>query len=193
MLKRTFVISMVTIAIAVGLFALPSGALAENPKVLLDTSMGKVTIELFRKDAPVSVKNFLSYVREGFYDGLVFHRVIPGFMIQGGGFTVGMKEKRTRSPIRNEAANGLKNERGTIAMARTADPDSASSQFFINVVDNKGLNGPLPDGHGYAVFGKVVKGMDVVDRIASVKTGSRGPFQDVPLKAVEIRSVKLVK
>ncbi len=193
MLKRTFVISMVTIAIAVGLFALPSGALAENPKVLLDTSMGKVTIELFRKDAPVSVKNFLSYVREGFYDGLVFHRVIPGFMIQGGGFTVGMKEKRTRSPIRNEAANGLKNERGTIAMARTADPDSASSQFFINVVDNKGLNRPLPDGHGYAVFGKVVKGMDVVDRIASVKTGSRGPFQDVPLKAVEIRSVKLVK
>ncbi len=191
MLKRMFTTSIVTIAFC--LFALPSGAFAENPKVLMDTSMGKVTIELFRKDAPVSVKNFLSYVREGFYDGLVFHRVIPGFMIQGGGFTGGMKEKRTRSPIRNEAANGLKNERGTIAMARTADPDSASSQFFINVVDNKGLNRPLPDGHGYAVFGKVVKGMDVVDRIAVVKTGSRGPFQDVPLKAVVISSVKLVK
>lgn len=182
-----------TILLTFGLLAHPAGAASKNPTVLMETSLGNVTIELFQKDAPITVKNFLSYVRDGFYNGTIFHRVIPGFMVQGGGFTPGMEEKTTRAPIRNEAANGLKNDRGTVAMARTANPDSASAQFFINVVDNQGLNRPLPDGHGYAVFGKVVKGMDVVDAIAAVKTGTKGPFRDVPLKPVVIKSVKLVK
>jgi peptidyl-prolyl cis-trans isomerase A (cyclophilin A) len=186
-------LTALTIVLTLSLFALPAGAVSKNPTVLMETSLGNVTIELFQKDAPISVKNFLSYVKDGFYNGTVFHRVIPGFMVQGGGFTSGMKEKTTKAPIRNEAANGLKNDRGTLAMARTANPDSASAQFFINVVDNQGLNRPMPDGHGYAVFGKVVKGMDVVDKIAAVKTGSHGPFQDVPLKPVVIKSVKVVK
>jgi peptidyl-prolyl cis-trans isomerase A (cyclophilin A) len=186
-------LTALTIVLTLSLFALPAGAVSKNPTVLMETSLGNVTIELFQKDAPISVKNFLSYVKDGFYNGTVFHRVIPGFMVQGGGFTSGMKEKTTKAPIRNEAANGLKNDRGTVAMARTANPDSASAQFFINVVDNQGLNRPMPDGHGYAVFGKVVKGMDVVDKIAAVKTGSHGPFQDVPLKPVVIKSVKVVK
>ncbi|HOI17756.1 MAG TPA: peptidylprolyl isomerase [Geobacteraceae bacterium] len=186
-------LTALTILLTLSLFALPAGAVSKNPTVLMETSLGNVTIELFQKDAPISVKNFLSYVKDGFYNGTVFHRVIPGFMVQGGGFTSGMKEKTTKAPIRNEAANGLKNDRGTLAMARTANPDSASAQFFINVVDNQGLNRPLPDGHGYAVFGKVVKGMDVVDKIAAVKTGTKGPFQDVPLKPVVIKSVKVVK
>jgi len=186
-------LTALTILLTLSLFALPAGAVSKKPTVLMETSLGNVTIELFQKDAPISVKNFLSYVKDGFYNGTVFHRVIPGFMVQGGGFTSGMKEKTTKAPIRNEAANGLKNDRGTLAMARTANPDSASAQFFINVVDNQGLNRPLPDGHGYAVFGKVVKGMDVVDKIAAVKTGTKGPFQDVPLKPVVIKSVKVVK
>ena len=186
-------LTALTILLTLSLFALPAGAVSKNPTVLMETSLGNVTIELFQKDAPISVKNFLSYVKDGFYNGTVFHRVIPGFMVQGGGFTSGMKEKTTKAPIRNEAANGLKNDRGTLAMARTANPDSASAQFFINVVDNQGLNRPMPDGHGYAVFGKVVKGMDVVDKIAAVKTGTKGPFQDVPLKPVVIKSVKVVK
>jgi peptidyl-prolyl cis-trans isomerase A (cyclophilin A) len=191
MLRRT--ITALTISLALGLFAFPAGAAAKNPTVLMETSMGKVTIELFQKDAPISVKNFLTYVKEGFYADTIFHRVIPGFMIQGGGFAAGMKEKQTRAPIRNEAANGMKHDRGTIAMARTANPDSAAAQFFINLVDNQGLNRPMPDGHGYAVFGKVVEGMEVVDRIAGVKTGTVGPFQNVPLKPVVIKSVKMVK
>lgn len=182
-----------TILLTFGLLAHPAGAASKNPTVLMETSLGNVTIELLQKDAPITVKNFLSYVRDGFYNGTIFHRVIPGFMVQGGGFTPRMEEKTTRAPIRNEAANGLKNDRGTVAMARTANPDSASAQFFINVVDNQGLNRPLPDGHGYAVFGKVVKGMDVVDAIAAVKTGTKGPFRDVPLKPVVIKSVKVVK
>lgn len=186
-------LTALTILLTLGLFALTAGAATKNPTVLMETSQGNVTIELFQKDAPITVKNFLSYVKDGFYSDTVFHRVIPGFMIQGGGFTSGMKEKATKAPIRNEAANGLKNDRGTVAMARTANPDSASAQFFINVVDNQGLNRPMPDGHGYAVFGKVVKGMDVVDKIAAVKTGTKGPFQDVPLKPVVIKSVKVVK
>ncbi len=186
-------LTALTILLTLGLFALTAGAATKNPTVLMETSQGNVTIELFQKDAPITVKNFLSYVKDGFYSDTVFHRVIPGFMIQGGGFTSGMKEKTTKAPIRNEAANGLKNDRGTVAMARTANPDSASAQFFINVVDNQGLNRPMPDGHGYAVFGKVVKGMDVVDKIAAVKTGTKGPFQDVPLKPVVIKSVKVVK
>jgi cyclophilin family peptidyl-prolyl cis-trans isomerase len=168
-------------------------AAPKNPKVLMETSMGKVKIELFQKEAPISVKNFLSYVNSGFYSNTVFHRVIPGFMIQGGGFTTDLKQKTTRMPIQNEAKNGLKNDRGTLAMARTGDPDSATSQFFINVVDNKGLNRPSPDGHGYAVFGKVLEGMDVVDRIAAVKTGVKMGATDVPLTSVVIKSIKIIK
>jgi peptidyl-prolyl cis-trans isomerase A (cyclophilin A) len=191
MLRRT--LTALTVSLAIGLLAIPAGAASKNPTVMMETSLGKITIELFQKDAPISVKNFLSYVKDGFYNGAIFHRVIPGFMVQGGGFAAGMKEKPTRAPIRNEAANGLKNDRGTIAMARTANPDSAAAQFFINVVNNQGLNRPMPDGHGYAVFGKVIEGMEVVDKIVEVKTGTVGPFENVPLKPVVIKSVKVVK
>jgi len=170
-----------------------NGAQTKNTVVIMETSLGNVKISLYTKEAPISVKNFLSYVKEGFYSGTTFHRVIPGFMIQGGGFTVDMKEKSTGQPIRNEAANGLKNDRGTLAMARTANPDSATSQFFINVVNNNGLNRPLPDGYGYAVFGKVIEGMNVVDKIAEVKTGTIMGSQDVPLVPVIIKSIKIVK
>lgn len=162
----------------------------KNPVVVMDTSLGTVKMELFEKEAPLSVRNFLDYANSGFYNGTIFHRVISGFMIQGGGFTTDFKQKPTKAPIRNEAANGLKNLRGTLAMARTPAPDSATSQFFINVVDNTMLN-PNPNGdpNGYAVFGKVIEGMDVVDRIRAVKTG----FQDVPVEKVVIRSIKVVK
>jgi peptidyl-prolyl cis-trans isomerase A (cyclophilin A) len=162
----------------------------KNPRVIMETSLGKITIELFPQEAPETVKNFLSYVSDGFYEGTIFHRVIQGFMIQGGGFSAEMKQKSTGKPIKNEAGNGLKNDRGTMAMARTADPDSATAQFFINLVNNERLNRPLPDGHGYAVFGKVVEGMDVADRIAQVKTGARQVFRDVPITPVVIQSVK---
>jgi len=170
-----------------------AGAATRNPVVLLETSLGKVTIELYPDKAPITVKNFLAYVKQGFYDGTVFHRVIAGFMVQGGGFGADMQEKPTGKPIRNEAANGLKNDRGTIAMARTSNPDSATAQFFINLVNNDGLNRPLPDGHGYAVFGKVTEGMQVVDRIAGVRTGIRKGMRDVPLEPVVIKSVKIMK
>jgi peptidyl-prolyl cis-trans isomerase A (cyclophilin A) len=166
---------------------------AKNPVVLMDTSLGKIKIELFVKKAPVSVKNFLDYVNKGFYNGTVFHRVIPGFMAQGGGFTADITEKPTNPPIKNEAGNGLKNDRGTIAMARTPDPDSAASQFFINVVNNDGLNRPQPDGYGYAVFGKVVDGMNVVDKIVAVKTGIKKGMPDVPETPVVIKSVTVIK
>jgi peptidyl-prolyl cis-trans isomerase A (cyclophilin A) len=171
-------------------------ALAEgkdNPLLVMETSLGSMKLELFRDKAPLSVANFLAYVATGFYDGTIFHRVIRGFMIQGGGFDTGFREKPTRAPIRNEADNGLENRRGTLAMARTADPGSATSQFFINQVDNRTLNRPSPDGYGYAVFGRVVEGMEVVDRIARVRTGYREGFQDVPLERVEIRSIRVIK
>ncbi len=173
--------------------AIPSGAAGKNPEVLVSTSMGDIKIELFPTDAPLTVKNFLAYVKDGFYKGTIFHRVIPGFMIQGGGFTADMTMKPTGRPVKNEAGNSLKNDRGTVAMARTADPDSATSQFFINVVNNDSLNRPMPDGYGYAVFGKVVEGMDVVDKISSVKTGSRMVFQDVPVTPVVIKSITVIK
>jgi peptidyl-prolyl cis-trans isomerase A (cyclophilin A) len=166
---------------------------ANNPKVAMETSMGKLVIELFPKEAPETTRNFLGYVKDGYYDGTIFHRVIAGFMIQGGGFTETMVKKDTRGPIKNEATNGLKNDRGTMAMARTSDPDSATAQFFINLVNNDGLNRPKPDGHGYAVFGKVIEGMEVVDRIAKVETGVRGPFRDVPSTPVIIKSVKVIR
>ena len=164
--------------------------------VELKTSEGPIKIELADKEAPVSVKNFLSYVNEKFYDGTVFHRVIDGFMIQGGGYAIDgdkLNEKTTKSPIVNEAKNGLKNDRGTIAMARTSAPDSATAQFFINLVNNDRLNYPNPDGHGYAVFGRVVEGLDVVDKIGKSKTGNRFGMQDVPVTDVKILSASVVK
>ncbi|MDD2335496.1 MAG: peptidylprolyl isomerase [Geobacteraceae bacterium] len=187
------ILAVVTITLISGMFVLPAGAAGKNPTVLMETSLGKVTIELFQKESPASVKNFLTYVKAGFYNGTTFHRVIPGFMVQGGGFTTNMNQKLTGKPIKNEAGNGLKNDRGTLAMARTADPDSATAQFFINLVNNNGLNRPQPDGHGYAVFGKVLEGMDVVDRIAGVRTGVRMGMRDVPLEPVEIKSMKVLK
>ncbi|MRR59283.1 MAG: peptidyl-prolyl cis-trans isomerase [Deltaproteobacteria bacterium] len=189
---RKIIIAM-SICLLLGGIAVAADAAVGNPKVLLETSLGKITIELYPDKAPVTVKNFLAYMKQGFYDGTVFHRVIAGFMVQGGGFDADMKEKPTGKPIRNEAANGLKNNRGTIAMARTSNPDSATAQFFINLVNNDGLNRPMPDGHGYAVFGKVTEGMEVVDRIAGVRTGIRKGMRDVPLEPVVIKSVKLVK
>lgn len=166
---------------------------APAPQVKLSTSLGDIVLELNPEKAPKSVDNFLQYVKDKHYDGTIFHRVIDGFMIQGGGFTPDMNQKATRSPIVLEANNGLKNDRGTIAMARTAVPNSATAQFFINVVDNPNLNAPKPDGHGYAVFGKVVSGMDVVDKIRATATGSKGPFQDVPRTPITINSATLAK
>jgi peptidyl-prolyl cis-trans isomerase B (cyclophilin B) len=159
-----------------------------KPRVVLETTLGNVTIELDRAKAPMTTKNFLAYVEAGFFDGTIFHRVIPDFMIQGGGFSAEMRQKTTEAPIMNEADNGLKNDRGTIAMARTMDPHSATGQFFINLKDNAFLNFTAQNtqGWGYAVFGAVVEGLDVVDKIAAVKTGNAGPHQNVPLDAVVI-------
>ncbi len=162
--------------------------------VKLHTSMGTITLELDEARAPATVRNFLDYVESGFYANTVFHRVIDGFMIQGGGFEPGMKQKTTRAPIKNEADNGLGNVAYTIAMARTPDPHSASSQFFINVADNDFLNfsSPSPQGWGYCVFGRVVEGKEVVDQIRKVATGSRGMHDDVPLEDVIVKSVEVV-
>lgn len=166
---------------------------ALSATVVLETNHGAIEIELNEEKAPNTSKNFISYVKKGFYDGTIFHRVIDGFMIQGGGMTADMKEKKADAPIKNEAQNGLRNEKGTIAMARTSDPHSASSQFFINVVDNDFLNhtAPTSAGWGYAVFGKVSKGMDVVNKIKSVATTSKAGHSNVPVDAVIIKSAKL--
>ncbi|MDO8446027.1 MAG: peptidylprolyl isomerase [Deltaproteobacteria bacterium] len=176
-------------------FSGESTAADKNPVVLMETSLGNVKIELDQAKAPISVKNFLSYVDDKFYDGTIFHRVISSFMIQGGGFTADMQQKPTKAQIKNEAGNGLSNKRGTLAMARTNVVDSASSQFFVNVVDNDFLDhrDNSSQGFGYAVFGKVVEGMEVVDKIKSVKTGSKMGFQDVPMDAVVIKSIKRVQ
>ena len=169
-------------------------AAAGDPRVLLETSMGNITVELAPERAPITVRNFLAYVEKGHYDGTIFHRVIPGFMIQGGGFTADMNEKPTMQPIPLEARGGLPNDRYTIAMARTSYPHSATSQFFINVADNDFLNADrAQDGNGYAVFGRVVAGGDVVDKIAGVKTGAKGMMRDVPIEAVTIKAAKIVK
>jgi peptidyl-prolyl cis-trans isomerase A (cyclophilin A) len=165
---------------------------AANPQVEMRTSQGTLIIELYQDKAPKSVDNFLQYARDGFFNGTVFHRVIPDFMIQGGGFAPDMKQKATRPPIQNEAANALKNELGTLAMARTGDPHSATAQFFINLKDNGFLDYPARDGWGYAVFGKVVQGLDIVQKIARVPTGNSGPHQNVPTTPVLIESVKLL-
>ena len=164
-----------------------------NPVVEMKTSLGTLEIELDQEKAPESVKNFLDYTNKKFYDGTIFHRVISGFMIQGGGFESGMKKKATQKPIKNEAKNGLKNQRGTIAMARTQDPHSATAQFFINHKNNDNLDYPSFDNWGYAVFGKVVKGEDVIDKIAGVKTTTKGGYQNVPVEDVKIISVTLKK
>jgi len=170
-----------------------SKQMAEEPKkVKLETSMGEIVIELNEEAAPVTVKNFLRYVEEGFFDGTIFHRVIPDFMIQGGGFTPDMRQKKTHAPIVNEAGNGLKNARGTITMARTNEPDSATSQFFINHKNNDFLNYAGPGKPGYAVFGKVIEGMETVDKIAAVKTATRMGMRDVPVEPVVIKSVQVV-
>lgn len=172
----------------------PEGAPEAVTVVLLETSAGTVKVELDDAKAPSSVQNFLHYVNSGFYDGLIFHRVISGFMIQGGGFTPDMKQRTTTAPpIRNEADNGLKNSRGTIAMARTSDPHSATAQFFINLVDNGFLDhkSKTPSGWGYTVFGQVIEGMDVVDKIAQVPTGQAGPHRDVPKETITIRKAQV--
>jgi peptidyl-prolyl cis-trans isomerase A (cyclophilin A) len=162
----------------------------DTTKVVLSTTMGNITILLFEKESPISVKNFLAYVDSGFYGGLTFHRVIPGFMAQGGGFLKNLtKRQPILPPIKNESDNNMKNDRGTIAMARTMDPHSATSQFFINVVDNAALN-ISSQGWGYAVFGKVIEGMDIVDKIVSVKTEARNGMKDVPVDPIIIISAK---
>jgi peptidyl-prolyl cis-trans isomerase A (cyclophilin A) len=170
-------------------------AAEKNPVVLVETSLGNIKIELFAKEAPISVKNFLDYANSGYYKDTVFHRVIPGFMAQGGGLTADLKPKAGgRPPIQNEAGNGLKNNRGTVAMARSGAPDSATSQFFINVVNNDGLNRPSPDGFGYAVFGKVIEGMEVADKIVTTpQKRQNSVFQNVPVTPVVIKSVKMLK
>ena len=167
---------------------------AKNPRVVMETSAGKIVIELYADKSPATVKNFLQYVEDKHYDGTIFHRVIADFMIQGGGFEPGMKEKKTRDPVKNEAGNGVKNERGTIAMARVKDPDSATAQFYINTVDNERLDrAKARDKFGYTVFGKVVEGLDVVDEIRRVETGVKEDFQNVPTKDVLIKSVRVFK
>ena len=173
--------------------AAPAAVAQAAPRVKLVTSMGDIVLELNPAKAPKTVANFLQYVQDKHYDGTVFHRVIDGFMVQGGGFTADMAQKPTRAPVALEAANGLKNDTYTVAMARTGNPDSATAQFFINVKDNTMLNAPKPDGHGYAVFGKVVEGKAVVDKIRTVPTGNKGGMQDVPSTPVTITTATLLK
>ena len=190
MLKKFFLVaSILTLLIA---FPLLTSAAQTNPKVLMKTSMGDITLELFADKAPITVQNFLSYVDESFYDGTIFHRVIKGFMIQGGGLTADLEEKPAKPPIKNEAANGLKNKRGTIAMARMPEINSATCQFFINHVDNPFLDhqNNSPDRFGYAVFGKVVDGMDVVEAIANAKTMMKHSMKDVPRETILIISIR---
>lgn len=193
-MKRFLMLSLVA-GLGLGLwFSAPGQAgdkKTQNPVVIMETNMGTITIELFEDKAPITVKNFLQYVEDKHYDGTIFHRVIPDFMIQGGGFVPGMKEKKTRDPIKNESFNELSNERGTLAMARTPVPDSASAQFFINVKDNDFLDKKrAKDKVGYAVFGRVTSGMEVVDKIRRVRTTDKKGHEDVPEEDVIIKSVK---
>jgi peptidyl-prolyl cis-trans isomerase A (cyclophilin A) len=183
-LKHLFVLSAAAVV--------PTGALAADPQVDMRTSAGTIRLELYPAKAPKTVENFLQYVRDGHYNGTIFHRVIPGFMVQGGGMSADMSQKPTRAPVPIESKNGLKNDVGSVAMARTSDPNSATAQFFINVANNGFLNYPGQDGYGYTVFGKVVDGMDVVNKIVASPTASRGPNRDVPVKPVLIESVTLV-
>ncbi|MGJ7552824.1 peptidylprolyl isomerase [Variovorax sp. GB1R11] len=184
--------SALVLAAALTFAATGHAQTAAAPRVKLATSAGDIVLELDAAKAPKSVENFLQYVKDKHYDGTVFHRVIDGFMIQGGGFTADLQQKPTRAPIPLEASNGLKNDKYTVAMARTGNPNSATSQFFINVKNNDSLNAPNPDGYGYTVFGKVVAGTDVVDKIRGVATGNKGGMQNVPLEAITIKSASLL-
>jgi peptidyl-prolyl cis-trans isomerase A (cyclophilin A) len=190
--RRNSTLALASIALA-ATFSVANVQAQDAPKVKLSTSMGDIVVQLDPAKAPKTVENFLAYVNDKHYDGTVFHRVMNGFMIQGGGFTADMQQKPTKPPIALEANNGLKNDTYTIAMARTGNPNSATSQFFINVKDNDMLNAPKPDGHGYAVFGKVVSGTDVVDKIKAVAVGNKGGHQNVPTTPVTITSATLVK
>ena len=190
--RRNSTLALASIALA-AIFSVAPAHAQDAPKVKLSTSMGDIVVQLDPAKAPKTVENFLAYVNDKHYDGTVFHRVMDGFMIQGGGFTADMVQKPTKAPIALEAGNGLKNDRYTIAMARTSNPNSATSQFFINVKDNAMLNAPQPDGHGFAVFGKVVDGTAVVDKIKAVATGNKGGHQNVPTSPVTINSATLVK
>ena len=185
--SRRAALALVAGALATGAWA------ADAPRVRFVTTMGDFVVELEPEKAPRTVENFLQYVNDKHYDGTVFHRVIDNFMVQGGGFTPDMQQKPVRPPVVLEARNGLKNQVGTIAMARTSDPNSATSQFFINVRDNVALDAPNPDGNGYAVFGKVVSGMDVVTRIKTAQTGTKGPHQNVPVTPIVITSAAVVR
>jgi len=183
----------VAAALAVAVVSFPAQAQPSAPRVALETSEGTIVIELAPQAAPKTVENFLGYVKSGHYNGTIFHRVIPSFMVQGGGFAADMKEKPTRGTIPLESQNGLKNARGTVAMARRGDPNSASAQFFINVVDNARLDYPNPDGNGYAVFGKVVEGMDVVEKIRAAPTSTRGVYENVPVQPIVIKTAKVTQ
>ena len=183
---------MKRILLAAALAAQVFSASAADPQIELKTSAGTIVLELNPEKAPKTVANFVEYVKSGHYDGLIFHRVINGFMIQGGGMNAKMEEKRTRAPIQSESKNGLKNDAGTIAMARTQDPHSASAQFFINLEDNHSLNYPSPDGWGYTVFGKVTSGMDVVRKIGQTPTATRGFQRDVPVEPIVIQSARVM-
>ncbi len=195
MSNRFSIVRLAAATVAIAVMALSFSGLAKekkapNPVVVIETSLGNITAELFQDKSPKTVENFLSYVNEGFYRGTIFHRVISGFMIQGGGFTVAMEHKPTRPPVVNESSNGLHNARGTLAMARTPDPNSATSQFFINTKDNPSLDRPQ-EPNGYAVFGKVIEGMSVVDKIEAVATTTKGSYANVPVKPVVIKNISL--
>ena len=192
MLNSLHILRRPLLLAALGLALAGTAAAQTAPRVKLATSAGDIVLELDAAKSPKTVANFLQYVKDKHYDGTVFHRVIENFMVQGGGFTPDMQQKPTRSPIPLETSNGLKNNKYTVAMARTSDPNSATSQFFINVKDNNNLNAPQPDGHGYTVFGKVVSGMDVVEKIRATPTGFKGPHRDVPTTPISINSATLV-
>ena len=190
-LRFLYLVVSLSVALSASIAFAAGDASKEDSMVVMHTNLGDITIEVFEDEAPKSAANFLQYVRDGFYDGTIFHRVIPGFVIQGGGFDQSYQQKKTRDPITNEADNGVKNDRGTLSMARTSDPDSATSQFFVNLSDNAPLN-PSRGSAGYAVFGKVTEGMDVVDQIAAGQTGAAGPFrQDAPQEQVVIESAEV--
>ena len=186
---------MLRTLLATLLLAVSFTAQAQNPHVEMRTSMGVITLELYPQNAPETVKNFLQYVKDGFYNGTIFHRVISDFMIQGGGFTADLAQKKTRDPVKHEGGNGLRNQVGSIAMARTADPHSGTSQFFINVVDNQMLDfrGPGPQEIGYTVFGRVISGLDVVNKIRNVQTAVKGPHQNVPVQTLLIERATVVE
>jgi len=195
--RRIVLAGLSAATLALSAFAVQAQQTPQAPqqaqRVQFVTSQGKFTIEVYPDKAPKTVANFMEYVNSGFYSGTIFHRVINGFMVQGGGFDKEMKQKPTRAPIPLEAQNGLKNKAGTVAMARTSDPNSATAQFFVNVVDNPNLDYPQPDGNGYAVFGKVVEGMDTIDKIKSVPTTAYGPMRNVPATPIVIESASVVK